>query len=107
MSTPADAHTKTKWSPPLANLRNTLALPPKWLAMYDDFVTKNASQVSQLESALRSLTYIIPGTDRPYDLYISPPFAPRAHAPFRRSLPRRRTRNRIHPLISATPLALP
>lgn len=63
MSTPADAHTKTKWSPPLANLRNTLALPPKWLAMYDEFVTKNASQVSQLESALRSLTYIIPGTD--------------------------------------------
>ncbi|POS75891.1 peroxisomal membrane protein PEX16 [Diaporthe helianthi] len=68
MSTPADAHTKTKWSPPLANLRNTLALPPKWLAMYDDFVTKNASQVSQLESALRSLTYIIPGRFRDAEL---------------------------------------
>ncbi|KAK2601256.1 hypothetical protein N8I77_010719 [Diaporthe amygdali] len=68
MSTPADAHTKTKWSPPLANLRNTLALPPKWLAMYDDFVTKNASQVSQMESALRSLTYIIPGRFRDAEL---------------------------------------
>ncbi|KAI7782169.1 peroxisomal membrane protein pex16 [Diaporthe eres] len=68
MSTPADAHTKTKWSPPLANLRNTLALPPKWLAMYDEFVTKNASQVSQLESALRSLTYIIPGRFRDAEL---------------------------------------
>ncbi|KAG8161203.1 hypothetical protein KVR01_009467 [Diaporthe batatas] len=68
MSTPADAHTKTRWSPPLANLRNTLALPPKWLAMYDDFVTKNASQVAQLESALRSLTYIIPGRFRDAEL---------------------------------------
>ncbi|KAJ9132324.1 Peroxisomal membrane protein PEX16 [Pleurostoma richardsiae] len=32
--------------------------------MYDEFVTKNASQVSQIESALRSLTYIIPGRFR-------------------------------------------
>lgn len=46
------------------NVRNVLSLPPKWLAKYDDFVTKNASQVSQMESALRSLTYIIPGTYR-------------------------------------------
>jgi peroxin-16 len=37
------------------------ALPPKWLRKYDDFVTKNAHQVSQIESTLRSLTYIIPG----------------------------------------------
>lgn len=29
--------------------------------MYEDFITKNAGQVSQIESALRSLTYIIPG----------------------------------------------
>jgi len=28
---------------------------------YEDFVQKNASQVSQIESALRSLTYILPG----------------------------------------------
>lgn len=39
-----------------------LSLPPKWLHMYEDFVAKNASSVSQIESALRSLTYIIPGT---------------------------------------------
>lgn len=38
-----------------------LALPPKWLEMYGDFIVKNASAVSQIESALRSLTYIIPG----------------------------------------------
>jgi hypothetical protein len=38
-----------------------LAMPPKWLSMYEDFVAKNAGQVSQIESALRSLTYIIPG----------------------------------------------
>ncbi|KAG5981737.1 hypothetical protein E4U55_002609 [Claviceps digitariae] len=41
-----------------------LAMPPKWLGMYDEFVTKNAGQVSQIESALRSLTYIIPGRFR-------------------------------------------
>ncbi len=38
-----------------------LAMPPKWLSMYEDFIAKNAGQVSQIESALRSLTYIIPG----------------------------------------------
>jgi peroxin-16 len=32
--------------------------------MYDSFITKNAGQVSQIESALRSLTYIIPGRFR-------------------------------------------
>ncbi|SPO07291.1 related to peroxisomal membrane protein peroxin 16 [Cephalotrichum gorgonifer] len=41
-----------------------LSLPPKWLHMYDDFIAKNAGQVSQIESALRSLTYIIPGRFR-------------------------------------------
>jgi peroxin-16 len=40
-----------------------LALPPRYLRMYGDFVTKNASAVSQIEGALRSLTYILPGTD--------------------------------------------
>ncbi|KAI9815720.1 MAG: Peroxisomal membrane protein pex16 [Pycnora praestabilis] len=38
-----------------------LSLPPKWLNMYGDFITKNGSAVSQIESALSSLTYIIPG----------------------------------------------
>lgn len=35
--------------------------PSKWLSLYEDFVTNNASSVGQVESALRSLTYIIPG----------------------------------------------
>ncbi|KAG6252199.1 hypothetical protein E4U24_000713 [Claviceps purpurea] len=41
-----------------------LGMPPKWLGMYDDFITKNAGQVGQIESALRSLTYIVPGRFR-------------------------------------------
>lgn len=32
-----------------------------YLNMYGDFITKNAGAVSQIESALRSLTYIVPG----------------------------------------------
>ncbi|KAF2711220.1 peroxisomal membrane protein pex16 [Pleomassaria siparia CBS 279.74] len=43
---------------------DVLAMPPKWLGMYSDFITKNSSAVSQIESALRSLTYIIPGRFR-------------------------------------------
>lgn len=43
-------------------LGRVLTLPPQCLSMYEDFITKNAGQVSQIESALRSLTYIIPGT---------------------------------------------
>ncbi|KAF2966736.1 hypothetical protein GQX73_g6848 [Xylaria multiplex] len=39
-------------------------MSPKWLHMYSDFITKNAHQVSQIESALRSLTYVIPGRFR-------------------------------------------
>ena len=35
--------------------------PTKWPEMYESFVSQNASSVSQIESALRSLTYIIPG----------------------------------------------
>lgn len=38
--------------------------PSKWLNLYEDFVTKNSSSVGQVESALRSLTYIIPGRYR-------------------------------------------
>ncbi|KAL9004581.1 MAG: hypothetical protein Q9188_002590 [Gyalolechia gomerana] len=37
-----------------------ISLPSQWLKAYEDVVTKNASSVSQIESALRSLTYIIP-----------------------------------------------
>jgi peroxin-16 len=43
-------------------LRQILSMPPQWLASYETFITKNAGQVSQIESALRSLTYIIPGS---------------------------------------------
>lgn len=42
-----------------------LSLPPHWLTLYEDFISKNAGQVSQIESALRSLTYIIPGSSHP------------------------------------------
>ncbi|KAK8074371.1 Peroxisomal membrane protein [Apiospora phragmitis] len=41
-----------------------LSLPPRFLHMYSDFITKNNHQVSHIESALRSLTYIIPGRFR-------------------------------------------
>lgn len=43
-------------------------MPPKWLSMYGDFITKNSHQVSQIESALRSLTYIIPGRFRDQEI---------------------------------------
>ncbi|EGX89052.1 peroxisomal membrane protein pex16 [Cordyceps militaris CM01] len=49
---------------PASTVTQILAMPPQWLASYEEFVTKNASQVSQIESALRSLTYIIPGRFR-------------------------------------------
>lgn len=44
-----------------SRLPETLSLPLQLPTMYEDFVTRNASSVSQIESALRSLTYIIPG----------------------------------------------
>ena len=47
---------------------NALSLPPKWVNMYGDFITKNQSSVTQIESALRSLTYIIPGRFRDAEL---------------------------------------
>ncbi|KAK3331316.1 peroxisome membrane protein [Apodospora peruviana] len=45
-------------------VRKVLSLPPHLMHLYDDFITKNAHQVSQIESGLRSLTYIIPGRFR-------------------------------------------
>ncbi|KAI1437887.1 peroxisome membrane protein [Xylaria sp. CBS 124048] len=39
-------------------------MTPKWLHVYGDFITKNAHQVSQIEGALSTLTYIIPGRFR-------------------------------------------
>ncbi|KAH6642559.1 peroxisomal membrane protein pex16 [Boeremia exigua] len=46
------------------NAAEVLSQPTKWLGMYSDFITKNSSAVTQIESALRSLTYIIPGRYR-------------------------------------------
>lgn len=39
----------------------SIIIPKTWLDSYEDFVKNNTSQVSQIESALRSLTYILPG----------------------------------------------
>lgn len=58
---------------PRPSVGQILSMPPQWLAMYDDFITKNAGQVSQIESALRSLTYIIPGTLIPSVSFFFPP----------------------------------
>ncbi len=49
-------------------------LPTQWLDSYASFVRANASQVSQLESGLRSVTYIIPGT---ISLHIQAPRSPK------------------------------
>lgn len=52
------------YKPAYQRVPEALALPSRWLTGYGDFITKNASAVSQIESALRSLTYIIPGNLR-------------------------------------------
>jgi len=61
----------------LSRYRNTTSKPEamvqsdasfKWLNLYGDFISKNASAVSQIESGLRSLTYIIPGRYRESDI---------------------------------------
>jgi len=59
MSTPSDMRSNNTST--TRGFGSVLSLPPQWLRQYDDFVTRNAHQVSQIESALRSLTYIIPG----------------------------------------------
>jgi len=45
-----------------------LTNPSKFLSLYSNFITKNQSSVTQIESALRSLTYIIPGRFRDAEL---------------------------------------
>ena len=47
----------TEKLPEQLNLR-----PSRWVHSYEEFIAKNASAVTQIESALRSLTYVIPGT---------------------------------------------
>ncbi|KAI1125398.1 peroxisome membrane protein [Nemania abortiva] len=63
-STAASSPTATTTSTSQNPIRSLVSMPPKWLHMYSDFITKNAHQVSQIESALRSLTYVIPGRFR-------------------------------------------
>lgn len=48
-----------------AQTRVVVKLPTKWVNMYSDFITKNAGAVGQVEGALRSVTYLIPGTFLP------------------------------------------
>ncbi|KAI9730571.1 MAG: Peroxisomal membrane protein pex16 [Cirrosporium novae-zelandiae] len=43
-----------------SKLPQVLSLPSKCVNMYAEFIYKNASSVAQIESGLRSLTYIIP-----------------------------------------------
>ena len=45
-----------------SHIPDKITLPATWLHAYEEFISKNSSSVSQIESALRSLTYIIPGT---------------------------------------------
>ena len=47
-----------------AHIPQAAISPGKWLGFYEDFVSENSSSVSQIETALHSLTYIIPGTVR-------------------------------------------
>jgi peroxin-16 len=47
-----------------SSISKGLSQPREWLNMYSSFVTKNASSVASIESALRSLTYVIPGRFR-------------------------------------------
>jgi peroxin-16 len=58
-------HPSPRSKRPLASsLHNPLTLPAHLVSQYDAFVLRNSSQISQIESALRSLTYIIPGRFR-------------------------------------------
>ncbi|KAI1931140.1 hypothetical protein LOZ58_003619 [Ophidiomyces ophidiicola] len=53
---------------PPSQLAAAFAQPSKLVEMYEEFVTKNSSSVSQVEMALRSLTYMIPGRFRESDI---------------------------------------
>ncbi|TQS37351.1 hypothetical protein Golomagni_02178 [Golovinomyces magnicellulatus] len=57
---------KTTLSP--KNIYTVLQLPPKWIQMYDKFITTNQSAVTSIESTLRALTYVIPGRFRDAEL---------------------------------------
>lgn len=44
-----------------AQTKVVVKLPTKWASRYSDFITQNAGAVGQVEGALRSVTYLIPG----------------------------------------------
>lgn len=48
--------------------KHAVKLPPRWLHLYADFITKNAGAVGQVEGTLRSLTYLAPGGMRMSDI---------------------------------------
>ncbi|QKX64330.1 uncharacterized protein TRUGW13939_11504, partial [Talaromyces rugulosus] len=62
-NSPMESH-----APMLSQVTSTLLRPSKWVSSYEDMVTKNANTVGQIESALRSLVYIIPGRFRESEL---------------------------------------
>ncbi|KAL2758318.1 hypothetical protein ACRALDRAFT_1080204 [Sodiomyces alcalophilus JCM 7366] len=64
MPTSAEIPTKAVRPPRASAVGSILSMPTRWLQSYDEFIAKNASQVSQIESGLRSLTYVIPGRFR-------------------------------------------
>lgn len=44
----------------MESVKSVLRLPPRWLDHYAGFITENRASVTQIESALRSLTYVLP-----------------------------------------------
>lgn len=56
-----DAMTMNRFKQAVGHTKDVANLPPRLLEMYSEFITKNAGAVGQVEGALRSLTYIIPG----------------------------------------------
>ncbi|KAA8567760.1 hypothetical protein EYC84_008227 [Monilinia fructicola] len=54
--------------PIMDSLKSVREKIPNALHLYSDFILKNQSSVTQIESALRSLTYIIPGRFRDAEL---------------------------------------
>lgn len=44
-----------------ASTKVVVKLPTTWAKRYGEFITQNAGAVGQVEGALRSVTYLIPG----------------------------------------------
>lgn len=58
---PVEALAMNRLKQAAGHTKDVATLPPRLLEMYSDFITKNAGAVGQVEGALRSLTYLIPG----------------------------------------------